>query len=145
MIVINCEDSVANLRQPGDNTTSIVQATTKNLSSRHMSNNHQEGPKQPFHFGCATDIFPLEELSALTERGRWMEALAAGLIPPTTPAQKHFLQVDREEAEPVTVDERAWVRLKGRREYEREQHSAPPPSPPEDYGIIEWDKEKCWW
>jgi hypothetical protein len=42
-------------------------------------------------------------------------------------------------------DERAWVRLKGRREFEHEQETAPPPPPPEDYGIIEWDKEKCWW
>jgi uncharacterized protein YifE (UPF0438 family) len=115
-----------------------------------MSNIPQQDPNHPdqrhaFHFGCATDIFPLEELSALTERGRWMEALAAGLIPPTTPAQEHFLQVNREEAEPETVDERAWVRLKGRREYEREQLSAPSQEPPKDYGIIEWDREKCWW
>ena len=100
---------------------------------------------EPFRFGCSTDIFPLEEFSALTQRGHWMEALAAGTIAPTTPEHEHFLQVDREEAEPANVDERAWVRLKGRREFERERETAPPRSPPEDYGIIEWDKEKCWW
>jgi len=60
-------------------------------------------------------------------------------------ADKHFLQVDREEAEPETIEERAWLRLKGRREFEREQQAAPPPEQSEDYGIIEWDKEKCWW
>lgn len=102
-------------------------------------------PSEPFRFGCATDIFFLEEITALTERGPWMEALAAGKIEPTTPAEEHFLRVDREEAEPVTLDERAWLRLKGRRAYEREQHDGPPREPPEDYGIIEWDKEKCWW
>ena len=101
--------------------------------------------QRPFHFGCSTDIFPLEELSALKQRGHVMEALAAGTIPTTTGEHEHFLQVDREETEPVTIDERAWVRLKGRREFEREQESAPPPLPREDYGIIEWDKEKCWW
>lgn len=100
---------------------------------------------QPFHFGCATHIFPLEEFGALSQRGHWMEALAAGRIAPTTPEQEHFLQVDREEAEPVTVEERAWVRLKGRREFEREQRNAPPPPEREDFGIIEWDREKCWW
>ena len=101
--------------------------------------------RQAFHFGCSTNIFPLEELSALTARGHWLEALAAGASAPTTPEHEHFLQVDREEAEPVTIDERAWVRLKGRREFEREWEGAPPQPPPEDYGIIEWDREKCWW
>jgi uncharacterized protein YifE (UPF0438 family) len=114
-----------------------------------MSNvqpDHRENLKRPpFRFGCSKDIFPLEEIHALTERGHWMEALAAGTIAPTTPEHEHFLLVDREEADAGTVDERAWVRLKGRREFESEQETAPPPPPPEDYGIIEWDKEKCWW
>lgn len=112
-----------------------------NIQADHRDNLEQ----QPFRFGCSTEIFPVEELSALAERGHWLEALAAGTIAPTTPEHEHFLQVDRDEADPRTVDERAWVRLKGRREFEREQETAPPPPPPEDYGIIEWDKEKCWW
>jgi hypothetical protein len=61
------------------------------------------------------------------------------------PPIPRFLAVDRDEAEPQTVWERAWVRLRGRREFEREQEVAPPPEQPEDYGIIEWDKERCWW
>src|SRR5262245_49656948 len=79
--------------------------------------------RRPFHFDCSTHIFPMEEFGALTERGNWMEALAAGTIAPITPEHEHFLQVHREEAAPVTIDERAWVRLKGRREFEREQAS----------------------
>ncbi len=71
--------------------------------------------RQPFCFGCSTDVFPMEEISALSDHGRWMEALVSGRIAPTSPEHEHFLQVDREEAEPATVDERAWVRLKGRR------------------------------
>ena len=98
-----------------------------------------------FHIDVATGIFPPEELQALAERGHLMEALAAGTLQPSTAEHQHFLKVDREESEPTTVDERAWVRHKGRREYEREQQAAPPPALPEDYGIIEWEKEKCWW
>src|SRR5262245_36223642 len=97
---------------------------------------------QPFHFGCETEVFPIEELAALTARGSMLEALASGAVAATTPEEQHFLLVDREEAEPVTLDERAWLRLKGRREFEREQGRDK--TPEEDYGIIEWDKEKCW-
>src|SRR5262245_11102292 len=104
---------------------------------------HTERPA--FRFGCSTHVFPLDELSALTERGLRMEALAAGTITPVTPEEEHFLQVDREAAEPATVDERAWVRLKARREFERDQGANGSQTPPQDYGIIEWDREKCWW
>lgn len=114
------------------------------MSKTPHSDGNQNG-KQPFQFGCATDIFPLEEIVALNERGHLMEALVAGTIVPTTPEHEHFLRVDRDEAEPTTVDERAWARLKGRREYERERDNPPPRRPPKDYGIIEWDREKCWW
>jgi hypothetical protein len=44
--------------------------------------------------------------------------------------------------EPSTLAERAWLRLKGRREFEQEGRVAPEPA--EDYGIIEWDRKKCW-
>lgn len=101
--------------------------------------------RRPFAFGCWTSIFPADELQALAEYGNWMQALAAGVIQPLTEEQEHFLKVDREEAEPATVCERAWVRLKGRREYEQEQQMAPPPEPPKDYGMIEFDKDRCWW
>ncbi len=102
--------------------------------------------QRPFVFGCATSVFPPEELAALEEFGNWLDALARGLIRPAGPEQEHFLLVDRGEADPETVPERAWVRLKGRREFEREQNAAPPPaSPAEDYGIVEWDADRCWW
>ncbi len=101
--------------------------------------------RRPFVFGCSTHIFPSEELDALAEYGNWLEALAVGVIQPVTPAHAHFLKVDREELEPTTVCERAWVRLKGRRQYELEQRTAAPPPPPEDYGIVDWDKDRCWW
>jgi uncharacterized protein YifE (UPF0438 family) len=109
---------------------------------------HREYLRRPFAFGCATEVFPPDELAALTEFGGLLEALAAGDLRPATPEQEHFLAVDREAADPRTVVERAWVRLKGRREYEREQAAAPPPEPPakaEDYGMIPFDADRCWW
>ena len=71
---------------------------------------------RPFAFRCATSVFPADELDALTEYGNWLEVLATGAIRPVTPEQEHFLWVDRDEAEPETTHERAWLRLKGRRE-----------------------------
>ena len=101
--------------------------------------------RQSFALRCSAAVFPADELEALAEYGNWLEALAAGAIRPVTAEQEHFLRVDRGEAEPETVCERAWVRLKGRREYEREQQTAPPPPPPADYGIVEWGADRCWW
>ena len=101
--------------------------------------------RRPFVFRCSTAIFPADELAALSEYGNWLEALSAGVIRPVSSEQRHFLKVDREEAEPTTVAERAWVRLKGRREYEHEEAISPPPSPPEDYGMVEFDADRCWW
>jgi uncharacterized protein YifE (UPF0438 family) len=102
--------------------------------------------RRPFAFRCSTAVFPPEELEALAEYGNWLEALASGVIKPVTREQEHFLKVDRDEAEPETVCERAWARLKGRREYEREEQQATPPEAEQpDYGMVEWDADRCWW
>jgi uncharacterized protein YifE (UPF0438 family) len=110
-----------------------------------MTPNHTSNPDRPFVFGCSTAVFPDEEFAALTESGTLLEALAAGAVRPATPEQEHFLRVDREEAEPRTVAERAWVRLKGRREFERGDQARPPAEPPKDYGMVEFDADRCWW
>ncbi len=115
------------------------------MNATELPPDHQAYLRRPFDPGCATSVFPEEELNALAEYGSWMEALAAGTIQPVTPEQEHFLRVDREEAEPATVCERAWLRLKGRREYEREQQAARPPARRQDYGIVESDTDRCWW
>lgn len=98
-----------------------------------------------FAFQCATGVFPADELAALVAEGARLEALAAGEVIPANAADEHFLKVDRSKAEPSTLLERAWDRLKGRREYEREQAQAPPPDPTPDYGMIEFDEDRCWW
>ena len=102
-------------------------------------------PARPFAFGCDASVFPADEIDVLERLGPRMEALAAGAARPASPEEKRFLRVDREEADPVTVAERAWVRLKGRREYEHEQRGGTPPPPPEDYGMVEFDADRCWW
>ena len=101
--------------------------------------------RRPFAFRCAAKIFPEDELQALTDYGNWLEALANGTIAAVTAEQRRFLRVDREEVEPESLLERAWVRLKGRREYEKDAHIPPPPAPAEDYGMIEFDAYRCWW
>jgi uncharacterized protein YifE (UPF0438 family) len=101
--------------------------------------------RRPFALGCSAEVFPADELAALDEYGNWLEALADGAIRPVTPEQEHFLAVDRDEAAPATICECAWVRLMGRREYEREEGKAMPRSAPQDYGIVEWDADRCWW
>src|SRR5262245_31123471 len=102
-------------------------------------------PRPSFAFGCSTAVFPAEEVAALTESGSFLEALASGAARPTTPEQEYFLRVDRGEAEPRTVAERAWVRLKARREFENADREKPPPEPPKDYGMVEFDADRCWW
>ena len=100
---------------------------------------------KPFRFGCTTDIFHVDELGVLQEHGARLEALASGSLSAATPEEEHFLLVDREQAEPESLAERAWVRLKGRREFEAEESRHSVDEPADNYGIIEWDKEKCWW
>ena len=105
----------------------------------------KELKREPFDFGCSMTVFPPDEVEALDEHGHLLEALAAGRVKPVTAEQRHFLKVDRDEAEPRTVLERAWVRLKGRREFERDQDTARPAEPAEKYDIKEIDEDRCWW
>jgi len=102
-------------------------------------------PEQPFVFGCDMSVFPAAEVKALQKNGARFEALASGAARPTTPEAKRFLLVHRDKESPKTVAERAWLRLKARREYEREQKETPPPTPPENYGMVEFDADRCWW
>ncbi len=98
-----------------------------------------------FVFGCDLSVFPVEEIRALERHGPRFEALASGGAAPVSPSEERFLRVDREEAEPETLAERAWLRLKGRREYERDRRAAAPPATPDNYGMVEFDADRCWW
>jgi uncharacterized protein YifE (UPF0438 family) len=100
---------------------------------------------KPFAFGCSVEVFPPEELAALSAHGNRLEGLAEGTVRAASPEDEHFLRVDRDEVEPETVMERAWVRMKARREIERADRQKTPPPPPPSYGMIEFDADRCWW
>lgn len=103
-------------------------------------------PDKPFAFGCSLAVFPPEEIDALTESGSRLEAIAAGAVRPTTREEKHFLLVHQEKAEPETLLERAWLRLLARREFERGDQPKPPDTATaKDYGMVEFDADRCWW
>ena len=73
--------------------------------------------QKDFVLGCE-DVFSQTENAILARYGRWLEALIAGKIFPITAAEERFLRVDRGEIEPETDFERAWCKLKERREFE---------------------------
>jgi uncharacterized protein YifE (UPF0438 family) len=51
------------------------------------------------------------ESETLTKFGRWMDALASGVLTPTTPSQEQFVRVTRGEAQPSNDFERVWVKV----------------------------------
>lgn len=53
-----------------------------------------------------------EERTILARYGRWMEALASGVIAPATPEQEHFLQSVNGKANPVSRFEEIWLKVK---------------------------------
>ncbi|MCI0704996.1 MAG: DUF413 domain-containing protein [Planctomycetia bacterium] len=57
------------------------------------------------------DAFTADERDLLTKYGRWLEALAAGILKPTTPNQEQFVRSARGEREPETDFERAWAKV----------------------------------
>jgi uncharacterized protein YifE (UPF0438 family) len=65
-------------------------------------------------------MFTERELGLLQRRGHWLEGLDLAAIAPVTVAQERFVKVCRGELRPETEFERAWMKLKGRREFESE-------------------------
>lgn len=59
----------------------------------------------------AGDAFTPAERDLLQKYGRWLEALAAGTIVPTTSAQEQFVRVARGGGEPATDFERVWLKV----------------------------------
>lgn len=59
--------------------------------------------------------FTPAEAELLTKYGQWMEALASGVLTPTTPSQEQFVRAAHGETEPTTEFERAWAKVKKER------------------------------
>ncbi|MBA4065385.1 MAG: hypothetical protein C0501_17065 [Isosphaera sp.] len=62
------------------------------------------------------DEFTPGERDLLTRYGRWLEALAAGTVSPTTPGQEEFVRSARGGREPETEFEKAWAKVVRARE-----------------------------
>ena len=72
---------------------------------------HQTYLQQKGYRPRCPDALSAEEADILFRYGYWLEALALGVIAPTTPEQTHFVQVVRGEAGADTPFERIWMKL----------------------------------
>jgi uncharacterized protein YifE (UPF0438 family) len=86
---------------------------------------HREFLKHRGFVPLCTNIFSSDEYAILERYGYWMTALATGKISPITPEQERFIRVDRDDCEPATTFEKAWMKLKARRKFEAEESDAP--------------------
>lgn len=59
--------------------------------------------------------FTQAERTLLTKYGRWLEALASGVLLPLTPTQEQFIRVSRGQVEPNTDFEKAWMKVSHQR------------------------------
>lgn len=70
---------------------------------------------------CNVDALTDREISLLGRYGSWLEALAAGLLEPTTKAQKAFIMVHQCTAPPRTEFELTWHKYQVERIFELAQ------------------------
>jgi len=61
-------------------------------------------------FPVPSGAFAPAEAELLAKYGRWMEALASGVLAPVTPGQEQFVLVARGDGEPTTDFERVWAK-----------------------------------
>lgn len=74
--------------------------------------------RHTFTFGEELEDFTPSERAILRKNGNWLNALATGLIPPLTDAQKRFLEVCSGNAAPTTDYESVWLKYS---EYKKRQ------------------------
>jgi uncharacterized protein YifE (UPF0438 family) len=77
-----------------------------------------------FIISCSTTIFSKEELDILNKYGHWFQALTTGELTPISEAQKRFVSVAKNEAEPLSIHEKAWFKYLGRMRLEKENGSS---------------------
>jgi uncharacterized protein YifE (UPF0438 family) len=77
-----------------------------------VSKEHQAFLLQRDFIPSGPAVFSTKEQMILARYGRWMEALATGVIAPATPEQQHFVQAARGEVVPRTRFEQIWVKVK---------------------------------
>jgi hypothetical protein len=75
---------------------------------------------------------PPGQLALLVRYGHWLDALAKGILAPTTPEQEHFVRAAAGHSHPVTDFEVAWVAYRPPGSYRRPR--TPDPDDFEDLG-----------
>ena len=63
-----------------------------------------------WEWACDLNLFTAEERTKLEKWGRWIKALCYELFEPTTPAQRHFLDVMAGRTRPNTDWENLWLK-----------------------------------
>lgn len=77
---------------------------------------HQKYLKKRFDIKLIDrSYFTTEQTEYLEKYGAWMNALATGVISPTTDSQLRFIEVAKGLLDPITAHEHAWMKLQARK------------------------------
>ncbi len=71
-----------------------------------------------FVIDCQTDAFNNEEIEILEKWGNWFQALCDEKLTPFTMMQEQFICVFKGENEPVSIEEKAWIKYLGQKRNE---------------------------
>ena len=72
-----------------------------------------------YKIDCDTQIFNHNEIEILEKYGHWFKALVDGTLEPFTESQKNFISVFNGTESPVSVEEKAWFKYLGRKNWEQ--------------------------
>lgn len=86
--------------------------TLKSESDRHLYFINKK-----FSLKCH-NIFNRDEEDILVRYGEWMSALEKGILKPITKAQRHFIEVCKNNMQPETEYEKIWMKYKRRIQWE---------------------------
>ena len=67
-----------------------------------------------FKVDCSHAIFSTEELEVLEKYGYWFQALINGELTPISKEQKDFIDIFKNNKTPITPEQVAWFKYKGR-------------------------------
>lgn len=71
-----------------------------------------------FHIDCSRAIFDIEKIETLEKYGHWFQALLSGDLKPISDEQKDFLDIFKNNKNPITPEQIAWFKYTGRKRLE---------------------------
>lgn len=77
--------------------------------------------KHDYSLKCSEAIFSNEEIQFIHDTGYWMQAISNDELEPITDRQVAFKAVCDGKAMPISLQERAWFKVQGRRKLEAEK------------------------